>query len=484
MILRRFQFLYPVVVLLIWLALSIGGCASVDRYSVDGIPGSVDVSDLDDESEPGPSEEAGLTDLDEPSENEEAMAAAIAAIAAIISEQEIAAADAPLEEPGATPKIPVEVNDQVRKWIHYFAVRDRDRFQRFLDRGEQYRHVVERILAKHGVPKDLYFLAMIESGFNTHARSRAAAVGPWQFISATGRRYGLKQAYLLDERRDIIRSTESAARYLKDLHQMFDSWYLAMASYNAGEGRVRRVVRQRGTRDFWELVRRRALPRETMNYVPKFLAAKIIGSDPVRFGFNKNPPRLYPDDVRALRLPAKVSLNSVARTAGTDAESLRWMNPHLYRGVVPSVRGGSYEIWVPVNEYARYETSGRQIASLPRVQTPTRAGSLRLVAGRYRVRSGDSLYSISRRFGMSVSQLRSLNGIRGNVVRVGQSLRIQSQTVSGPIASRYRVRRGDNLYLIARRFGSSVSEIKQLNRLERNRIYVGQVLKVPAEQGS
>ena len=156
--------------------------------------------------------------------------------------------------------IPLEINDKVEKWINYFTKKDRDRFQRFLNRGEKYRKMIQAVLADQGIPTDLYYLAMIESGFSVKARSHASAVGVWQFIRATGRRYGLKIDYYVDERQDPMRSTIAASLYLKDLHLVFNSWYLAMASYNAGESRIMGSIMKQSSRDFWQLVRKNALP--------------------------------------------------------------------------------------------------------------------------------------------------------------------------------------------------------------------------------
>lgn len=184
--------------------------------------------------------------------------------------------------------IPFQFNQKVKQWIHYFSEKNRTRFQRYLDRGQRYRGIIQRILRKEGVPVDLYYLAMIESGFELKARSSMGAVGPWQFIRSTGRAYGLRTSGRVDERKDLRKSTRAAAKFLKTLHGQFGSWYLAMAAYNAGGGRIRQSIRKGRTRDFWELVRKRVLPRETMAYIPKYIAARYIGEHPHYFGFYIN----------------------------------------------------------------------------------------------------------------------------------------------------------------------------------------------------
>ena len=193
--------------------------------------------------------------------------------------------------PFPTPKkhqIPFEFNKRVAEWISYFSQKDRERFQRFLDRAEPYREAVENILEENGVPSDLYYLGMIESGFVVQAKSHAKAVGVWQFMRPTGKLYGLGVDAYVDERKDPIRATEAAAKLMRDLYREFHSWYLAMAAYNAGLGRIRGAVKRGHSNDFWELVEKKVLPRETMDYVPKFLAARYIGENPDVFAFYIN----------------------------------------------------------------------------------------------------------------------------------------------------------------------------------------------------
>lgn len=242
--------------------------------------------------------------------------------------------------------IPSERNWRVEQWISHFARRDRERFDRYMTRGALYKTLIQDILVEHGVPADLYYLAMIESGFSRRARSRAQAVGFWQFIAPTARRYGLKVNNEVDERMDIIRSTRAAARYLKDLHNEFGDWYLAMAAYNCGEARVRRVVRRHGTKNFWVLARRRALPIETINYVPKFQAARKIAKSPESYGFQRKTFYQYPV-VRKVRVQENKHLASIARQHGVRVQTLLALNPQLITSRTPSTRSGYYEIWLP-----------------------------------------------------------------------------------------------------------------------------------------
>jgi membrane-bound lytic murein transglycosylase D len=243
-------------------------------------------------------------------------------------------------------QIPFESNKDVQKWIEYFSQKDRARFQRFLDRGAKYREVVENVLKENGLPAELYYLAMIESGYQNHATSIAAAVGVWQFIPGTATRYGLEVSRTVDERRDPIRATEAAVRYLKDLHNVFGSWHLAMAGYNAGEYRVVRAVFKGKTRDFWKLNELKALPPETRNYIPKFLAAVEIGQNPLKYGFTTPLGERYPD-LQAVKLANGLSLKEIAKTSGISFAELKKVNPHLTQGITPYGQDG-YEVWVPL----------------------------------------------------------------------------------------------------------------------------------------
>lgn len=365
----------------------------------------------------------------------------IAAIREI--EEEILNADALLKEdssasetknpPEATnvsrPRIPIEINENVLKWIHYFTVTDRERFHRFLKRGNEYKPLVQDILRKHRVPTELYYLAMIESGYVTHARSRARAVGAWQFIQGTGKRYGLQQTRYLDERRDMIRSTEAAARYLKDLHTAFQSWYLAMAGYNAGEGRILRAIMKGNSRDFWHLVEKKALPPETRNYVPKFMAAAIIGHNPEKYGFNDIEAEPFPEHEPA-EVPGGVRLQEIARQTGVPLATLKRMNPHLIRAITPADRS-SYSIWVPAGKKDEVEGAKAALARtrIRASRTYASAASSKHTHGKkvvfHRVRRGEALTLISRRYGVPISRIKKLNSLRSNRIYAGQKLVIK-----------------------------------------------------------
>ena len=213
------------------------------------------------------------------------------------------------------PPIPVVENEWVQKWIEYFTGRGRDSFARHLNRAAAYKSLVQSILAQSGLPKELHYQALIESGFITHARSHANAVGIWQFIRGTGRRYGLAINYWVDERRDVMRATEAAAKYMQDLHNVYYDWYLALASYNCGEGCTLNRILRGNSRDFFELVNNEIFPIETRNYIPKFLAAMKIAKNPEKYGFNVVPAKHTPELV-ALTVPNPVRLADIAKSTG------------------------------------------------------------------------------------------------------------------------------------------------------------------------
>lgn len=180
---------------------------------------------------------------------------------------------------------PHGLNPWVEGWVDYFSRRDRDRFKRHLFNARKYQDVVEGILTQYGLPLDLFFVGLIESGYNLGIKSRASAVGPWQFIRSTAKIYGLRMRGGVDERTDLIKSTHAAARHLRDLKRQFGSWELALAAYNAGAGRVQRAIKKGGTRNHLSLIKRKLLPAETRQYLPKFLAAAKIFRNPQRYGF-------------------------------------------------------------------------------------------------------------------------------------------------------------------------------------------------------
>lgn len=242
---------------------------------------------------------------------------------------------------------PVEYNDEVINCIVYFQTLARDPFETFLRRAGRYLPMMKEIVASYGLPTDLAYLPLIESGFNNRAYSYAHASGPWQFIASTGRKYGLNRTNWIDERRDFEKSTHAACMYLRDLYGMFGSWTLALASYNGGEGRVARQIQRQGTTDFWKL----KLRDQTQNYVPLFMAALMIAKDPETFGFHveTDPPMKF--DWVATDKP--LELKEIGRALSCDVSVLEDLNPELRRGVTPP-EIKPYRIRVPAGQAAAF----------------------------------------------------------------------------------------------------------------------------------
>lgn len=319
-------------------------------------------------------------------------------------------ADATMDEWAADYTIPVEVNPAVEDWIAYFQTRGRPWMEKWLERSGRYEPMMREILESYDLPGDLVYLAMIESGFSTRAYSRARAVGPWQFISSTGRTYGLTADWWMDERRDPALATDAAARHLKDLYEDFGDWYLAWGAYNAGAGKIRRAISHYNTRDFWEISDAgRYLRSETKNYVPKLIAAALIAKHPEKFGFESidyHEPLAYDTVV----VPDATGLDVIAKACGVPVAEVEELNPALRRFCTPP--GRKWEVRVPRGSQESFAT---EFAKIPEKK--------RVTFRRHVVRTGDTLSEISERYRTSVSAIMSMNGIRdARSLRAGATL--------------------------------------------------------------
>ncbi len=230
--------------------------------------------------------------------------------------------------------LPVTYNKKVSNWIHFYQTRGRKWFREWLERSSRHMPPIQKELQQAGLPQDLAYMVMIESGFSATAVSSAQAVGPWQFIESTGLRYGLNRNWWLDERRDYHKSTIAATKYLRDLYTEFGSWYLVAASYNMGENGLRKKITKHGTKDFWNLIRAKALPLETEEYVPKILAAMLIAKAPNLYGFRNLEP-MNPLVYDVVAVPGGTDLDGVADHLGITRKSLKDLNAELLLGYVP-----------------------------------------------------------------------------------------------------------------------------------------------------
>ncbi|MEW6145302.1 MAG: LysM peptidoglycan-binding domain-containing protein [Thermodesulfobacteriota bacterium] len=387
--------------------------------------------------------------------------------------------------PETEKEIPVVLNDKVIHYMVYFQNQGRRSFSIWLERSGKFIPLMKEILSQRGMPTDLVYLAMIESGFNVKAESRSAAVGPWQFIKPTALRYGLRVDSWVDERMDPRKSTNAAADYLSDLYAMFQSWELAAAGYNCGEDRVQAAIDKYQINDFWQ-ISEFTLPTETKNYVPKLMAALIIAKSPDKYGFvgiDYHEAEFY----ETVMVPPQKSLNDIARVIGVSHYTLVELNPAILLNATPP--GGPYQINVPQGYSTIASQKSKELYALKDVNPVI---AQRSVGGTHKVRRGETLGRIAARYGVSVSSIKRANGMRSSTIRTGQVLTIPG--LSGPSSSyasndgggttvEYRVRRGDTLGAIAARHRVSIASIKNANNLRSSMIRSGQVLTIPGATG-
>ena len=289
----------------------------------------------------------------------------------------------------------VVLNDDVRYFLDRFTGSRRMVVEMWMSRSGRYLAMIREVFRNHGLPTDLAFTAMIESGFNPRAVSRVGAKGLWQFMASTGRRYGLRVDRWVDERLDPEKSTVAAAAYLRDLHRQFGSWALAQAAYNAGEMKVSRAIRLTGSSDFWDLKRTKYLRRETREFVPAIHAATIIGRDPDQYGFEVGGDA--GDDTERVSVPPSTDLRRLSTGAGLSLQMLRTLNPTLVRGITPP--GTRWEIRIPAG------TREGVLAALAPRRPPAKAGAPRRAAAVreiHVVRPEETVSSIAKRYGLSI----------------------------------------------------------------------------------
>jgi membrane-bound lytic murein transglycosylase D len=411
--------------------------------------------------------------------------------------------------------VPIPQNERVLAYVELFQGRLRDYIHESLTRGTKYLPMIQGVFKEAGLPLDLAYIPVIESGFKTNALSRASAKGPWQFMRATATEQGLKTDWYVDERSDPEKATVAAAKYLRLLHEMFDGdWHLVLAAYNGGLGRVQRAMKRSGQSDFWTLsASSRYLPRETREYVPLILAAIIVAKNPSQYGFEVHAEE--PITYETVTVPRAIDLRRVAEWTGKSIDEIQALNPELRRWTTPLKT--EYELKVPEGTATLLTT---RLASA----SPNELVALTW----YTVKKGESLATIARKLKVSRLDLAEANNLSTkSKVRAGQSLvvprapatllatnsrpqaptEVASKPITGsaPLASAdepkpaaapktapstavaastrtvtYRVKQGDTLFGIAQLFDTTVAKIKSMNRLHSNRITPGTRLKIAA----
>jgi membrane-bound lytic murein transglycosylase D len=327
---------------------------------------------------------------------------------------ELTTFDSAIASTGTKYNIPVVIDASVQRHIHFFNTSIRSRFEQWLVRLNRYRPLVEDILSEFNLPSDLVHLSLVESGFNPHAYSRSRATGPWQFMKRTGKHYGLRINRYVDERRDPIKSTVAAARYLRDLYDLFGTWPLAMAAYNAGEGRVMRALRKAKAETYSDISKTRLIRRETKQYVPRIMAATVIARNLDEYGFSQEP--VAPHQFEEVVVTRPLHFRAIAKFTGIPYKELRLLNPELRRNMTPPGRS-AYHLKVPVGTSAEVM---QLIEKIPTHKFPTR----RLAKSKhgYRVRWGDTLGKIAKRFRIPLKTLKTRNNLSGHLIKPGDFL--------------------------------------------------------------
>ena len=399
--------------------------------------------------------------------------------------------------------IPLTFNQKVKDYIDYFSIKNREYTKGVLSNANRYFQIFEPIISKYQLPDELKYLSIVESGLRPQAVSRANATGHWQFIESTGKRFGLRSDWYIDERMDSYKSTEAACKYLKELYQMFDDWGLALAAYNSGPGNVRKAMRRSGGKTFWKIYR--YLPRETRSYLPQFVALTYIMNfheDHNLFPFNEN----YLPRHDTININHYFHLETFANIVGVCLDDILSLNTSIKRGAVPD--GRSFALRIPEElkkmvEKERtmiYDSASKvgkeQLNYLARYTVGSTFGRQKIT---YKVRSGDVLGILADRYHVRVSDIKKWNGLKSNMIRIGQRLSIwvlptysvktkklylgkgSNATIlknQYKVENLYTVRDGDTLWDISREVNQPISKIKEWNQLSSNMIKPGQQLVI------
>jgi len=382
--------------------------------------------------------------------------------------------------------IPIVINAKVEQFIQYFQTTARKVFSNWLARSEKYIPFMRNLLKENGLPEDLVYMALIESGFNPHAYSRSKASGPWQFIYLTGKRYGLRSDWWIDERRDPEKSTVAAAKYLKDLYDMFECWYLAAAGYNAGERKIAAAMKRYGTEDFWELTKYRYLKQETKDYVPQMIAAALIAKDPEKYGFvgiEYQEPLRY----EKAKVPEVTDLRLVARACEVTIDEIKDLNPELSRWCTPP-SFPDYEIKIPFGKKELFLKNFEILSPGQKFQFKTHV-----------VKKGETLSKIAKLYRLDLEPILEINRLnKKSRLSAGMNLliplpkdqdlkpdRVAKEKSDGmdrhskSVETIYTIKKGDTLWSIADEMGVNIGALTRWNNLHpEKKLIPGDKLKI------
>ena len=390
----------------------------------------------------------------------------------------------------------VEYNPSLENVIKRYLKYRRNSLERLMGLSHFYFPMFEKEFDNYNIPLEMKYLSIVESALKPDARSRVGATGLWQFMFGTGKEYNLDVSSYVDERSDPIRSTTAAAQYLARLYRIFGDWDLALAAYNSGPGNVNKAIRRSGGyKNYWNI--RQNLPRETAGYVPAFLATMYIFEFAEEHGFKPERPAFHHIETDTIHVKEMITLDQVSETTGVNIEELQFLNPSYKLDIIPKVEGKTYSLRLPRSAIGVFVANEDAIYAYAKAEFDKREKPLPQLFNsdtkvRYRVKSGDYLGKIARKYGVRVSQIKSWNGLRSNNLKIGQRLTIyprnpvvssQPKAVKTAVDATgkktYRVKSGDSLWSISQKFsGVSVQNIKDWNDISGNKIKIGMTLVV------
>ncbi|MEJ6791734.1 MAG: LysM peptidoglycan-binding domain-containing protein [Lacinutrix sp.] len=396
------------------------------------------------------------------------------------------------------PRTPfnVEYNPQLENLIKRWLKNRHQSMERLMGLSKFYFPMFERELDNYNIPLEIKYLSIVESALKPRAKSRVGATGLWQFMYATGKQYGLDVSSYVDERSDPIKSTEAASKYLAKLYQIFGDWDLALAAYNSGPGNVSKAIRRSGGyKNYWNI--RPNLPRETAGYVPAFLATMYIFEYAKEHGFVQHKPQFNYVETDTIQVKQMITLDQVSEFTGVEMETLQFLNPSYKLDVIPYIKGKNYTLRLPRNVVGAFVNNEKEMYAFAKAEFNKREKPLPQLQNldtriRYKVRQGDYLGKIARKYGVRVSQLKKWNGLRSNNLKIGQRLIVYPRNIPAIAKASakpksttkfngktYKVKSGDSLWSISQKFpGISVQDIKDWNDISGNKLKIGMTLRL------